>query len=126
MEQNGTPFVLTKEIRACLESKLWTFAANPAGKANGHPTTDTTVKNNFSEDITISFKNIYQILPHISFYITPIMNTCITCSIKEITCKHVTFTLLNNNPKQQIPENLTLHYHINGIIEQAPTVELLN
>lgn len=129
MEQNGTPFVLTKEIRACLESKLWTFAANPPGKANGHPTTDTSLKNNFSEDITISFKNIYQILPHISFYITPIMNTgitCITSSIKEITCKHVTFTVVNNTPKQQIPESLTLHYHVNGIVEQSPVAELLN
>jgi hypothetical protein len=126
MEQNGTPFVLTKEIRACLESKLWVFAANLPGKANGHPTTDKTIKDTFSEDITISFKNIYQILPHVSFYITPIMNTGIICSIKEITCKQVTFTLLNNTPKDQTPVDLKLHYHVNGIVEQPHVYEFLN
>jgi hypothetical protein len=124
MEQNGTSIVLTKEIRACLESKLWVFAAEQ--RSNYQPPTDKTIKNNFSEDITISFKNTYQILPHVSFYVTPIMNTGITCSIKEITCKQVTFTILNNTPKEQTPEDLTLHYHINGIVEQSPAVELLN
>jgi hypothetical protein len=127
MEQNGTPFVLTKEIRACLESKLWTFANEyivPYKQTISLQ--DKTVKTNFSEDIEISFKNSYQIFPHVSFYITPIMNTGITCSIKEITCKHVTFTVLNNTPKEQIPEDLTLHYHINGIVEESTVGELLN
>ena len=124
MEENGSPVVLTKEIRACLESKLWVFAGEQ--RRNYNPATDKTIKDNFSEDITISFKNNYQILPHVSFYITPIMNTGITCSIKEITCKQVTFTVLNNTPKEQTPEDLTLHYHVNGIVEQSPAVELLN
>jgi len=122
MEQKGTPFVLTKEIRNCLENKLWVYSHQTIG----HPDADNCIKKNFSEDITISFKNVYQIFPHVSFYITPIMNTGITCIIKDITCKQVTFTVLNNTPKEQIPENLTLHYHINGIVEQVPTVELLN
>ena len=108
IKENGTPFVLTKEIRACLEKKLWTYYLS-----NG----DVDIKKYISEDITISFKNAYQILPHVSFYITPIMTTGITCSIKEITCKQVTFTVINNSPNAQTPENLTLHYHIHGIVE---------
>jgi hypothetical protein len=129
MEQNGAPVVLTKEIRACLESRLWMYCLNPKPVSHHTENMDKSIKSSFSEDITISFKNIYQIFPHVSFYITPIMNTgitCITCSIKEITCKHVTFTLVNNTPKQQIPEGLTLHYHVNGIVEQSPVAELLN
>ena len=122
MQQNGTPFVLTKEIRNCLENKLWVYCQHTIG----HPDADNCIKKSFSEDITISFKNTYQIFPHVSFYITPIMNTGITCSIKDITCKQVTFTVLNNTPKQQTPEDLILHYHINGIVEQTPVTELLN
>lgn len=126
MEQKGTPFVLTKEIRSCLENKLWAFADHYYGPHQRPPEGDPGVKKYFSEDITISFKNNYQIFPHVSFYITPIMNTGITCSIKEITCKQVMFTLLNNSPKEQTPEDLTLHYHINGIVEQVQVTELLN
>ena len=122
MEKQGSPFVLTKEIRACLEQKLWVYYQYDNSQPNG----DLDIKKYISEDITISFKNIYQIFPHVSFYITPIEHPGITCSIKEITCKQVTFTVLNNLPKQQIPEGLTLHYHINGIVEQAPVTELLN
>jgi len=128
MEQKATPFVLTKEIRKCLESRIWTYSSAPVPRhlTNQPDPRDKNIKLDFSEDIEISFKNIYQIFPHVSFYITPIEHPGITCSIKEITCKQVTFTVLNNLPKQQIPEDLTLHYHINGIVEQVPTVELLN
>lgn len=126
MEENGTPFVLTKEIRACLQSKLWVFAANLPGKQNGHSCSDKSVKANFSEDITISFKHTYQICPHVSFYIRPIMNTGITCSIKEITCNNVTFTVVNSTPKDQTPKDLKLHYHINGIVEEPTVGELFN
>jgi hypothetical protein len=122
MEQKGTPFVLTKEIRACLEDKLWAYYQY----GNSQPNGDLDIKKYISEDITISFKNVYQIFPHVSFYIMPIMNTGITCSIKEITCKHVTFTLLNNTPDKQTPEDLKLHYHVNGVVEPSPAVELLN
>jgi hypothetical protein len=118
MEKNGTPFVLTKEIRACLESKLWAYCGTV------RPDGDLSIKNKFSEDIEISFKNIYKILPHVSFYITPIMDTGIICSIKEITCKQVTFTVLNNTPNKQTPEHLKLHYYINGIVQQSQ-VDLL-
>jgi hypothetical protein len=126
MEQNGAHVVLTKEIRACLESRLWMYCLNPKPVSNHTENMDKSIKSSFSEDITISFKNIYQIFPHVSFYITPIMNTGITCSIKEITCKQVTFTILNTTPKAQTPEDLKLHYHVNGIVEPPPVVELLN
>lgn len=128
IEEKATPFVLTKEIRKCLESRIWTYSSAPVPHhlSNQPDPRDKSIKLNFSEDIEISFKNTYQIFPHVSFYITPIEHPGITCSIKEITCKQVTFTVLNNLPKQQIPEGLTLHYHVNGIVEQAPAVELLN
>jgi hypothetical protein len=130
MEQKGTtPFVLTNEIRKCLESRIWTYSSAPLHynhQSHQPDPRDKSIKLNFSEDIEISFKNTYQIFPHVSFYITPIEHPGITCSIKEITCKHVTFTVVNNTPKQQIPEDLTLHYHVNGIVEQSPVGEFLN
>jgi hypothetical protein len=124
MEQDGTPFVLTKDIRKCLESKLWAFynETRPTHESQ----INKNIKNEISEDITILFKNTYKILPHVLFYLTPIMNKGITCSIKEITCKKVVFTILNNTPNEETPSELKLHYHINGIVEEAQVDELLN
>jgi len=125
--EKATPFVLTKEIRKCLESRVWTYSSTPLPQHHNQPDNrDKSIKLDFSEDIEISFKNEYKILPHVSFYITPIEHPGIICSIKEITCKQVTFTALNTKPTQQISEDLTLHYHINGIVEQVPVTELLN
>ena len=109
MTNNGTPFVLTKEIRKCLESKLWEFRLN---------------NNDFYIDITIPFKNTYTICPHVSFYITPLSNMLDEVVIIEITTKQVIFRIRygNKSTKQNMSyifTGLKLHYIINGIVKQS-------
>jgi hypothetical protein len=131
MKKGGTPFVLTDELRKCLDSKLWEFAGIH------HPTHShlyKDIRKEFYIDIPIEFKNTYTISPHISFYITPLSNTVDECVIHEITTKQVVFRIKYGNIynlsakhgqyKSDIYGGLKLHYCINGVIEQ--TVNLLN
>ena len=127
MKEGGTPFVLTKEIRACLESKLWEYPPEylpgQAGRTEGG--TITT-------NITIPFKHTYKISPHISYYITPIpqFNSGIdSCEIKEITTKQVVFHIKYGNSKNtqnqyiMTDPSLKLHYSISGIVtEDIPLI----
>ena len=108
MTNNGTPFVLTKEIRKCLDSKLWEFRLN---------------NNDFYIDITIPFKNTYTICPHVSFYITPLSNMLDEVAIIEITTKQVIFRIRYGNKLTQphmsnIFTGLKIHYNIIGIVKQ--------
>ena len=105
MTNNGTPFVLTQEIRKCLESKLWEFRL---------------INNDFYIDITIPFKNTYTICPHVSFYITPLSNMLDEVVIIEITTKQVIFRIrYGNKHVSKIFTELKLHYSINGIVKQS-------
>ena len=118
MEKGNAPFVLTKEIRACLQSKLWAFYEPKKNDTTEH----LGIRNTISEDITISFKNEYQLLPHVSFYMTPVklpVNVGWQFSIKEITTKYVTFNILNYSPKEQFPSGLKLHFRVNGAVKQT-------
>lgn len=124
MKKGGTPFVLTDEIRKCLDCKLWEFV-----KQHG---SDADVSKDFREefyiDIPIEFKNTYTISPHVSFYITPLSNTLDECVIHEITTKQVVFRIkygnlhkngqYNGQYKADIYAGLKLHYNINGVVEQ--------
>jgi hypothetical protein len=124
MEKGGTPFVLTDEIRKCLDCKLWEFV-----KQHG---SDADVSKDFREefyiDIPIQFKNTYKITPHVSFYITPLSNALDECLIHEITTKQVVFrikygnikNLVGKNPqyKTDIYSGLKLHYSISGVVEE--------
>jgi hypothetical protein len=105
MTNNGTPFVLTQEIRKCLESKLWEFRL---------------INNDFYIDITIPFKNTYTICPHVSFYITPLSNMLDEVVIIEITTKQVIFRIRYGTKHiSKIFTELKLHYSINGIVKQS-------
>ena len=135
MEKNGTPFVLTDEIRKCLESKLWEFAADFAivftpdyQYKEYNEKVYKNIRREFYTDITIPFTHTYTICPHVSFYITPISNKVDQCKIHEITTKQVVFRInygnLSRGGKVQGQRNtdifstLKLHYNINGIVKQ--------
>jgi hypothetical protein len=132
MEKGGAPFTLTKEIRKCLESKLWEFARAPSN-TNTTPE-DPTIPKEFSTEITIPFKHTYTILPHISYYLSPFANRenyDIFVEIKEITTKQVIFKINygnNRNPykKGYDESELKLHYCIQGVVEQAVCDTLLS
>ena len=129
MEEGGAPFVLTKEIRECLESKLWEYPSeylpSPAKAVDGGV---------FSTNITIPFKHSYKISPHISYYITPMpqLDSGIdSCEIKEITTKQVVFNIKYGNSKTvnnqyiMTDPSLKLHYSISGIVDSEYSPILL-
>jgi len=127
---------LTEEKRKCLQCKLWDFAADLSHEArgnNGNLTIDNTpelykdLPQEFYADITIPFTHTYKISPHVSFYITPLLNTLDECVIHEITSKQVVFRIKYGNInkgaslfpiKQHIYSGLKIHYSINGVVEQ--------
>jgi hypothetical protein len=142
MKKGGTPFVLTDEIRKCLDSKLWEFAAN-LERGPPSPLYYKGIANEFFIDIPITFEHEYTISPHVSLYITPLSNALDECGIHEITTNQVVFrvkygnlpilsynTGANLNPKypyyrgtnptypKSIYSGLKLHYNINGIVKQ--------
>jgi len=133
MKKGGTPFVLTDEIRKCLDSKLWEFAVNLTHGPNNiyihHPELYKDMRTDFYIDIPIKFKNTYKISPHVSFYITPLLNSLDECVIHEITTKQVVFRIkygvnifnkgqIARTYKNDIYSGLKLHYNINGVVEQ--------
>jgi hypothetical protein len=109
--KGNTPFVLTAEIRKCLESKLWDFADAPDNS--------TAQRNNFvfSTTITIPLTQTYKILPHVSFYVRPfsVKNEAIV-EIKELTIKQVTFKINYGHGGNTTSPDLKLHYGISGIL----------
>ena len=126
----------TEEKQKCLQSKLWSFAADLSYEArgqNGNLTIDNTpelykdLPQEFYADITIPFTHTYNISPHVSFYITPLLNTLDECVIYEITTKQVVFRIkygnIINGEKHSkymphIYSGLKLHYSISGAVEQ--------
>lgn len=125
MKKGGTPFVLTDEIRKCLDSKLWEFVGD-SQQVVSDKFTKFLCKNTrreFYTDITIPFTHTYTISPHVSFYITPLSNTLDECVIHEITTKQVVFRIKYGNKKDtMIYKGLKLHYSINGIVKQNDTL----
>lgn len=133
MKKGGTPFVLTDEIRKCLDSKLWDFAVNlthgPNRSYTNHPELYKDMRTDFYMDFPIQFKNAYKISPHVSFYITPLSNTLDGCVIHEITTKQVIFRIkygvnkfnrgqIDRTYKTDIYSGLKLHYSISGVVEE--------
>lgn len=121
----GTPFVLTAEIRKCLESKLWEFAGSITPYA-GPEIAERLAKinpinNTFSTIITIPLTQTYKILPHVSYYITPLpleRKLDIVCEIKEITTKQIVFKIsYGNSYPYKETDVLKLHYAVSGIQE---------
>lgn len=66
-----------------------------------------------TRDITVTFKNEYDTIPNVSYMITPLENAKVTCSIKSIDYKSVTFTLTELNPDTNHQYIFT--WHVFGI-----------
>ncbi len=89
----------------------------------------------FFQDITIRFRNEYEQMPHVSFYLTPFQEcNHIKTYIKELTQKQITLTFTQHHSKgepcimskdkYQIPQDVQLHMHIRGI-QKNNSVDLL-
>jgi hypothetical protein len=116
MEKSGTPFVLTTEIKKCLDSKLWEFAGVSAHDPK--IALSLGIRPNFYIDIPILFNHTYTISPHVSFYITPISPVIgISISIHELTTKQVIFRVNYDAIRGKNITGLKLHYSINGIVK---------
>jgi len=128
----------TEEKRKCLQSKLWDFSADlsceaPSQNGNLHigntPELYKDMPLEFYVDITLPFTHTYKIIPHVSFYVTPLSNALDGCVIHEITTKQVVFRIkygidipgptLFRTYKKDTYSGLKLHYIINGVVEQT-------
>ncbi len=120
MKKNRTPFIMTDEIRKCLDSKLWEFAINtndPNYRNCPQWFKDLDIPREFYIDIPIVFEHTYKISPHVSFYITPLSSPpCLPCVIHEITTKQVVFRIKHGGCNTS---GLKLHYSVSGILEQS-------
>lgn len=105
-------FPMSKEIKDILDEKIWEFSDFR---------TDTTTHvpifmGEFSQEITVDFKNNYKILPHVSFYLTPVRGSKITASIKSLTKKRVVFEMKYGLDEDSIPTSGCLHWKVDGVV----------
>lgn len=66
-----------------------------------------------THDITVTFKNEYDTIPNVSYMITPLHKDKVTCSIKSIDYKSVTFTITEVIPDTNHQYIFT--WHVFGI-----------
>jgi hypothetical protein len=89
----------------------------------------------FPKEISIRFRNEYERLPHISYYLTPFQDSLkVKSYIKEITKKQVIIIFTQHHakgercilPKDQYytPEDIQLHMHVRGL-QKKESVDLL-
>ena len=98
----GFKINISLDIKKILDSKVWEFKPNYE----------------FTQEISVDFKNTYKLLPHISMYITPFTDANISVNIKELTKKKVIFTMTYGKEENaDVPNNACLHWLVNGMVE---------
>jgi hypothetical protein len=118
MAVGGTYIPMSKDIKNILDEKIWDFSDFRLLKVN-HIGPDHYVnefQTHFSQEISVEFKNNYKIMPHISFYVTPVRDSKITASIKSLTKKGVVFEMKYGFDEDDIPRSGCLHWSANGIV----------
>ena len=106
--QNGIYSVLTKtkEMKEALGEKFFAYS-----KHGPNPYSE------FVHKETIQFKQEYEILPHVSFFLTPLEQhkSNLICKILEITCKSVTFEISYINVLLHSSPDAILHWQVKGV-----------
>jgi len=69
-------------------------------------------RNNYSASMTVDFKNTYSLLPHMSFFLTPIPSSNISVSLTALTTTFATFEFKYG--KEVVPMNTQFHWMANG------------
>lgn len=114
----ATYFPMSKEIKNILDEKVWDFSdfrcLGP--KHIGFEHYISNLETHFSQEISVEFKNNYKIMPHVSFYVTPVRYSKITASIKSLTKKGVVFEMKYGFDEDDIPTSGCLHWSANGIV----------
>lgn len=108
----ATYFPMSKEIKNILDFKAEECSDFKTVLDNGK----YKFIGDFSQYITVDFKNNYKILPHVSFYLTPIGNSKITCAIKSLTKKYVIFEMKYGFDAEDIHTSGCLHWKVDGIV----------
>lgn len=91
----------------------------------------------FPSEIQIQFRNEYEYLPHVSFYLTPFQESShLVCTIKSLTTKQVVFTIVQRYTRGErpilskaaysIPSDLMIHLHIRGIPTKKTETDLFS
>ena len=73
----------------------------------------------FSATLRIDFKKPFLLLPHVSFFITPLNQNFIKASIKELSELNVTFEILYG--RETIPTSTQFHWLANGTVSNEST-----
>jgi len=82
--------------------------------------------NEFAYTETVHFKQEYEILPHVSFFVTPLATSNILCKIIELTKKTVTFETRYADPMLHTPSDAILHWQVCGIPKSHAHIDLLS
>jgi len=106
----------TKEMKDALAKKFFAFSKRD------YPKSDFV---DFIHKETVQFKQEYEILPHVNFFITPLEKSNLVCKIIEVTKKSVTFELSYGNPVLDSSPDAVLHWQIHGVKKPSIQVDLL-
>lgn len=110
---------MIKDLRKEFETKLFEIETLPSQKINRHTPYDTILSDfvhgmNFSAILTVDFKNIYAMLPHMSYYLTPLNNDSLKLSLKSLTNTQATFELKYGI--KPVPSDATFNWMISGVV----------
>jgi hypothetical protein len=102
----------TKEMKEALAEKFFAYSKHGPNPYSGFVHTET-----------IQFKQEFEILPHVSFFLTPLEQnkSNLICKILEITCKAVTFEISYGNALLHSSPNAILHWHVRGVKKENNT-----
>ena len=110
---------MIKDLRKEFEKKLFEIETMPIQKTTRHTAYDMILNEfiygmNFSAMVTIDFKNSYAMLPHLSYYLTPINNDSLKVSLKSLTNFQAIFELRYGI--KSVPNDAIFNWMIQGIV----------
>jgi hypothetical protein len=89
---------ILQTLYSALNSKPFEIEELPKQKSSKNPPYDFILSNfingmNYKANLTIDFKNTYDLLPHVSFFLTPLDINTLKISLKSLTTKQAVFEL---------------------------------
>ena len=96
-----------------LNSKPFEIEDLPKQKPSKNPPYDFILSDfiegmNYKANLTVDFKNTYNLLPHLSFFLTPLNSQSLSISLKNLTTRQAIFELKYG--KDVVPTNTQFHW----------------
>ena len=114
-------FKMSQGLRMAIRKKQFEIETIMIDNPSKHTAYDLLLKQyvdemNFSATLTVVFKNTYLLLPHTSYFITPLNRPNIVVSLKSLTQKQAVFEFKYGI--EHIPTDTTFHWMVNGMVEE--------